>query len=407
MSRRLSLRGIPQKLLGANVCLLAGVLLFAAACMQESGMRESSGRQAFIERLGSDTISIEVYTRTPEGFQGDLLIRSPVTRVAHYEATLTPEGAIQRMDVQWETPAENPEGPGPSGYTVTFDGDSATLETRGGENPGTTRIEAASGVIPTVGKTPLAFAVMEQAVRQAVASGADSFPIQLLSGTRARVSSNAIVRFAADSVRMSFFGSPLVAEVDQSGPIIGRSGRHTTFVAEGERISDVDVASLASEFAARDASGEGMGIASPTETVEAVAAGAGLSIIYSRPGKRGREIWGGLVPWNEVWRTGANSATAFTTDRDVEIGGATVPAGAYTLWSIYTPESAQLIINRQTGQWGTQYDEGQDLVRVDLTAEMLSEPLERFTIAVEAAEDGATLALSWDQNRYTVPIKAR
>ena len=117
--------------------------------------------------------------------------------------------------------------------------------------------------------------------------------------------------------------------------------------------------------------------------VETTIGGASLTVEYSRPAKRGREIWGGLVPYGEVWRTGANAATAFTTDRDLEIGGAEVPAGSYTLFSIFTSESAQLIINRQTGQWGTMYDEAQDLVRVNLTPETIAEPVERVPLRRE------------------------
>jgi hypothetical protein len=113
------------------------------------------------------------------------------------------------------------------------------------------------------------------------------------------------------------------------------------------------------------------------------------------------------VPYGEVWRTGANAATAFTTDRDLEIGGAEVPAGSYTLFSIFTSESAQLIINRQTGQWGTMYDESQDLVRVNLTPETLAESAERFTISIEPSGDGAVLLLIWDTTRFSVPLTVK
>ncbi len=113
------------------------------------------------------------------------------------------------------------------------------------------------------------------------------------------------------------------------------------------------------------------------------------------------------MPYGEVWRTGANAATAFTTDRDLEIGGAEVPAGSYTLFSIFTSESAQLIINRQTGQWGTMYDESQDLVRVNLTPETLAESVERFTISIEPSGDGAVLLLIWDTTRFSVPLTVK
>ena len=366
-----------------------------------------SGTRAFVERLGTDTMSVEVYTRTPTGFVGDLLVRSPVTRVAHYEATLTAEGTVERMHVQWTTPPENPGGPPPSEITVTVQGDSATIELVGGRSPGTSRIGVPAGIIPTVGKNPHAFAVFEQAVMQAVTSGANSVPVAFLSAGRGQVQENAIVRLGPDSVSIDFFGSPIVAKVDATGRVLGRSGERTTLKLVGQPASGLDFRALASDFAARDARGEGMGVASPQATVEATIGGANVRVVYSRPAKRGREIWGSLVAFGEVWRTGANAATEFSTDRDLVIGGVRVPAGTYTLFSLFSAESAQLIINKQTGQWGTVYDQGQDLARVELAKESLTTPVERFTIAIEPAAEGGALQLMWDASRYSVPIRVR
>lgn len=391
--------------LGASVLLFLTLALVVSGC--STGSEGPSDQRAYVERLGDDTISIEVYTRTPEGFSGDLLVRSPVTRIAHYEATLSPEGAVERMDVEWRTPPENPDGPEPVGFTVRLEADSATIEMRGGRNPGKTRIAAPQGAIPTVGQTPISYAVLEQAVSQAVAGGADSHPIDFVSAGRGRIVPNAITRVSADTVSFDFFGSPFLVAVDEYGRVLGRTGERTTMKVVGEPVSNVELGVLAAEFAARDARGEGMGIASPSATVEVNAGGANLRLVYSRPAKRGREIWGGLVPWNEVWRTGANAATSFSTDRDLEIGGAAVPAGEYTLWSVFTPESAQLIINKQTGQWGTDYDAGQDLVRVDLDREALPETVERFTIGVEPTEGGGILQLTWDGTRFSVPMEVK
>jgi hypothetical protein len=224
---------------------------------------------------------------------------------------------------------------------------------------------------------------------------------------RGRIQPNTIVRLSPDSVAFNFFGSPYVARISADGKILGRSGERTTYKAVGEQVSPLDLAGLAAEFAARDARGEGLGVLSPTETVQATIDGANFTVVYSRPAKRGREIWGGLVPHSEVWRTGANAATEFTTDRDLEIGGAQVPAGSYTLFSIFSPESAQLIINRQTGQWGTMYDEAQDLVRINLTPETLPESVERFTISIEPSGDEGVLQLIWDRTRFSVPITVK
>lgn len=147
---------------------------------------------------------------------------------------------------------------------------------------------------------------------------------------------------------------------------------------------------------------------SPRASAEAEIGGATVQVDYGQPSKRGRAIFGQLVPWGRVWRTGANEATGFTTDKDLVVGGADVPAGSYTLYTLPAETGAwKLIINRQTGQWGTQYDEAQDLARVDLKTATLSEPLEKFTIEVKPEGDGGVLRLAWDTTEATVPFAVK
>ena len=140
---------------------------------------------------------------------------------------------------------------------------------------------------------------------------------------------------------------------------------------------------------------------SPHETITATVDGAKVSIEYGRPYMRGRKIVGGLVPYGRVWRTGADAATTLTTDAPLNIGGATVPAGKVTLYTLPSAQGWKLIINKQTGQWGTEYNEAQDLARVDLTVKTLTTPVDQFTIKIE----GGLLKLSWELTELTVPIK--
>jgi len=122
--------------------------------------------------------------------------------------------------------------------------------------------------------------------------------------------------------------------------------------------------------------------------------GKTVTIDYSRPSMRNRKIFGELVPYGQIWRTGANSATSFKTDVDLTIGGATVPAGSYTLYTIPGETGWKLIINKQTGQWGTDYDEKQDLARVDMKVGKNATPTEQFTISLDKTSgSSATLKL--------------
>lgn len=145
--------------------------------------------------------------------------------------------------------------------------------------------------------------------------------------------------------------------------------------------------------------------------MKANVAGATLTADYGTPATRGREIWGRLVPFGEVWRTGANQATHFTTDRDLLLGNGSdtlvVPAGSYTLFSIPEREGGVLIVSKQTGQTGTAYDPAHDLGRVKLSAQPLSEAVELFTIAATPEAHGGALRLQWDKTELVVPFSVK
>ncbi|MFQ5704473.1 MAG: DUF2911 domain-containing protein [Gemmatimonadales bacterium] len=380
-------------------CLLAlGSALSVAAC------QPASDKRAYVEKLGDDTTAVEVFSRTDTSVVGDLVVRSPTTRVAHYAGRLTPDGAISELEVEWHTPETNADGPPDERFMVKMEGDSAIVERYRKDGTDTIKVATPEGTIPVIGRAPMSYGLREQVVRQALAKGGDSVAITLLPAGSQRTRANYVAKVGSDTVAMSFFGSRMLASVTSSGDLLGITGKETTMQVEGTRAAGVDLEALAEDFAARDASGKGFGVASPGATLQTTLADAHLEIKYSQPAKRGRDLFGGLVPWNKVWRTGANAATIFTTDRDLEIGGKTVPAGSYTLWSTYTPESAQLIINSETGQWGTAYDESKDFVRVDMTRSSLSEPVERFTFAVESDGSGGMLQLKWGDTQFSVPI---
>jgi hypothetical protein len=148
---------------------------------------------------------------------------------------------------------------------------------------------------------------------------------------------------------------------------------------------------------------------SPRETVNATIGETEISITYGRPftkhPKTGeqRQIWGSLVPYGKVWRMGADEATQLTTSGQLEIGGTTVPAGTYSLFMLPAEGGdAKLIINKQTGQWGTRYDEAQDLARVDLKRTKLEKPVDQFTIEIDETEAAGALKIQWEETEYSV-----
>jgi len=144
-------------------------------------------------------------------------------------------------------------------------------------------------------------------------------------------------------------------------------------------------------------------VLSPRDSVTLTLDTNTISVNYSRPSMRGRKIMGALVPWDKVWRTGANLATHLRTSFDMVMGGVPVPRGTYTLWTVPTPDRWTIILNKQTGQWGTNYDERQDLARFIARAENLPSPVDTFTVALQASgKQGGVLRLLWENT--SVPI---
>lgn len=132
-----------------------------------------------------------------------------------------------------------------------------------------------------------------------------------------------------------------------------------------------------------------------------------VKIVYSSPRKRGREIFGALVPYGEVWRTGANEATEITTTGDLIFGGHHLPAGTYSLYTIPYPDRWTIIINRGLGQWGTfDYDPELDLFRFDVPARQTDKRYEGFTISFEKEKDQTYLYLRWDRTEVRIPVAA-
>ncbi len=148
---------------------------------------------------------------------------------------------------------------------------------------------------------------------------------------------------------------------------------------------------------------------SPEARVEYMQGATKLAVFYNRPGKKGRDIFGGLVPYGEVWRTGANEVTTFTTSQDLLVDGKTLPAGEYTLWTIPERDTWTVIFNSKHYAWGVSLngkaarDPAFDVLQVQVPAETLPAPVELFTIAFEDGQQ-LQLVLSWDQTQVKVPI---
>jgi hypothetical protein len=136
-----------------------------------------------------------------------------------------------------------------------------------------------------------------------------------------------------------------------------------------------------------------------------LSSGKTIHVDYSSPRAKGRKIYGGLVPYGQVWRAGANEATTLVNSTSLSVGGKDVPAGTYTLFTVPNEDKWTLVISKKTGEWGVPYPgEGDDFARVDMQASKLGSPMENFTINLKPAGNACNLQMDWENTRASIDL---
>ena len=392
------------KVRGIRPLVLAVALGAAPATVVAQGAAVDSG--AFVVRMGTDTLAVERYVRAGDRIEGELARRdNPFTATRRYTAELNADGSVRRIAVRLHTPGLNP-APSPYTFAVDYGADSArSVYDRPAEKEREERRIATGGaVMAALGHS---HALQEQALRMARRRGAG--PVRLLPvGANAAVSLG-VRRGGGDTLWLETAEGPAVARMDAGGRLLRYDGTRTLTKVTAERVRWIDVPALAADFARRDHEGRGIGRLSPRDSVSAAVGGARVSVGYGRPSMRGRRIFGGILPWGQVWRTGANITTQLTTDRALVIGGTTVPAGTYSLYTLPEPDRWTLIVNRKTGESGREdtYDPAQDVARIPMRFRALDAPVETLTIRLEPEGTGTVLRIAWETTEAWVPVSAR
>jgi hypothetical protein len=375
---------------------LPAFALFALAGSAAAQVQPDSG--AYVTTLGSDTVALERFVVTRLQLRVDALTRVPQTRLLHLIVDWDEAGQLKSYELDDEG-APGSRGPGTIRTVATVRGDSLHIEVT---QSGSVR----QRYLPFVADVPLIsplYSLYAVAIKRA--SEQRDPGIRML-GQQGLV--QYATRWKADSLTLDAPGSgPLRVLLDAHGKMRMLDASATTFKVLVRATDWPDIEGLARQFARLDARGQSLGTLSPRDTARLREGGATISIEYGQPAARGRTIFGDLVPWDRVWRTGANAATQLDTNRDLVIGRTLVPAGRYTLWSIPGRRTWRLILNRQTGQWGTEYDSTLDLARILIETRQVRDPVERFTITIERQGVGGVIRMTWGRTQAIVPFTIR
>jgi hypothetical protein len=396
------------------MCFFFGAFMSLVSC--KSAPAEHYG---FITLLGTDTIAIESVTRQENTVTSDEVDRFPRVRVRHTVINLKPDGSIRHLVMDIHTPSE-PADQRERRVTVDVTDDKVHISKTDGT--GTLKRDFATDDGIAMAHIPQVYSLYElyfaAALKHAAALKSEAGkPIQM----RQFYIDREFDRFPLGRGRVTPLGDgkaeithdwlsgPGEATMDSSYHMLSYSGDRTTYKVQVSRLATPpDIKSIAGLFEAREAKTGIVKQLSVRDTMHAEIGNATFTVDYGRPLMRGRKLLGDVLPYDRVWRTGANAATQFTTSVPIKLAGMQVPAGTYTLWTVPHTGSVDLIVNRQTGQWGTEYNGSLNVGTVRITSQVLSTPIEAFTISIVPVDTHhGTLTMEWGFFRWTAPIEVQ
>lgn len=373
----------------------------------------------FLTLLGNDTISVESVTRKGNKLTSDEVDRFPRVQLRHTVVTLNDNGSIRHLVMDIHTPSE-PQGQ--RDRKVVADVVNNKVHLSKTDSTGIVNRDFATGGALVVAHVPQMYSLYELYFATALKQAAT---LKLAAGTPVQLRQFYIdrefdrfplghatvtpVEGGKVEITHDWLSGTGEALMDSSDNMLSYSGARTTYKVQVRRLTTPpDVKSIADRFEAKEAKGGEVRSLSVRDTIHAQIGNTIFTVDYSRPLLRGRTLLGDVIPYDRVWRTGANAATQFTTSAPITLAGMQVPAGTYTLWTAPHTSGVDLIVNKQSGQWGTDYNSSLDLGTARLAAKTVSTPIEKFTIAIVPNDTHhGELVLEWGPFRWTAPIEVQ
>ncbi|MEP6591732.1 MAG: DUF2911 domain-containing protein [Gemmatimonadota bacterium] len=405
-------------------------LLLAACSRPAAGLQQPAEppvqpagpveQYAFFARLGNDTISVERVSRSGNSLISDDVDRFPSVKLRHTEFEIAPDGRLTRMVMDIRTPSGATPAERWRRVVAHFTNDSVMVTIR--DSSGVTGRNFATEGALTVPHVSMLYSVIEFEIASAMRRAATaqrteggSLPFRQFYpdrdvGPRFVLHRGQVMPKDDGKVELQhdWLAGTGDVTVDSLGRMLTYSGQHTTYKVSVTRSAELpDIATIGAAFAASERQA-GAKQLSVRDTARGIIGVATIAIDYGRPLARGRVLLGNVIEYDRIWRTGANAATQLTTSAPITLAGLQLAAGTYTLWSAPHQGRIELIVNKESGQWGTEYDRTQDLGAATLATETLTTPVEEFTISVVPTTPGhGKLVLEWGSFRWMAPIVAK
>jgi len=396
------------------ICLFFSVVVSLLSCTAPTVKR-----YGFLTMLGNDTISIEGITRQGNTLTSDEVDRFPTVRIRHTVVNLNDDGSIRHLVMNIYTPSE-PSGQRNRKVDAGVANNKVHLSKT--DSTGTVNRDFSTGGSIVVAHVPQMYSLYElyfvAALKQATASKlAAGNPVKMrqfyIDREFDRFPLGEAVVKPLDGAKMEITHDWLSgtgeAMMDSADNMLSYSGARTTYDVRVKRLATPpDLKGVADRFEAKEKEGGSVKSLSVRDTVRAQIGNTIITVDYGRPLLRGRTLLGNVIPFDYVWRTGANAATQFTTSTPIRLAGMQLPAATYTLFTSPHKNGVDLIVNRQTGQWGTEYNPALNLGRAEMTSEAATATVEEFTISIIPGDNRhGRLVFEWGSFRWTAPIEVQ
>jgi hypothetical protein len=397
----------------------ATICLFLIAVLSLSCNTPTAKRYGFLTMLGNDTISIESVARQGNTLTSDEVDRFPRVQVRHTIVDLNDNGSVQHLVMDIHTPSEPA---GQRNRKVVADVTNNNVHLTKTDSSGTLTRDFPTGGSIVVAHVPQMYSLYElyftAALKQAVA-------LKLSAGTPVQMRQFYIDREfdrfplghatvtplegGKAEVTHDWLSGTGEANMDSGNNMLSYSGARTTYKVQVTRLATPpEVKGIAERFEAQETKSGNVKSLSVRDTGRAQIGNAIFTVDYGRPLLRGRTLLGDVIPYDRVWRTGANAATQFTTSTPIKLAGMQVPAGKYTLFTAPHTNGVDLIVNKQSGQWGTEYNGSLDLGIARMISEVATAPVEQFTISIIPSDNRhGKLVLEWGSFRWIAPIEVQ
>lgn len=356
---------------------------------------------SFVAEWAGDTASLETYTIIGNHMFGKAIHLYPEPHLRQFEFYYNPDGSIRDMDIQFydlnntAIPLTTRSGFLP--YRIKMNARDEIVDFRSIDKEGekqwvhkVPRMDFFGGWTPILGQW--------QWLTSLLTEGKLNDGLLFLNYVIGDYDLELVRKSDTEVIFKSAISAPITFYIDESGKIDSINAIGSPWNYKIYKASPIDIEDFTSIFAEKNVIGD----PSPHDNFQTNIGQTRISVGYGRPSKRGREIFGEVVPYGEVWRTGAGPPTTFTTDQDLNFNGTIIPAGTYNLFTI--PESSEwtLIFNTEEEAWGSAYRSEFDLAKVPMQVSTVTRPVDRFTIAVNPTSEGGELVMMWDKTMVKV-----